>query len=154
MKARCIILGLLVCWCGYADDWPQWRGANRDGHSSETLQVHGLGGGPRILWRAAVGTGFSAISISQNRVYTMGNANDSDTIWCLDAIKGSVLWKKTYPAKLGAVYYEGGPGSTPTVHERKVYTISKWGKIFCLDALTGTEVWNHDLAQEGIKSNR
>jgi outer membrane protein assembly factor BamB len=154
MKARCMILGWLVCWCGYADDWPQWRGANRDGHSSETLQVHGLGAGPRILWRAAVGTGFSAISVSQNRVYTMGNANDSDTIWCLDAVKGSVLWKKTYPAKLGAVYYEGGPGSTPTVHEKKVYTISKWGKVFCLDALTGTEVWNHDLAQEGIKSNR
>jgi outer membrane protein assembly factor BamB len=137
-----------------AADWPRWRGPGRNGISSESIQPRWPADGPKVLWRASVGTGFSSLAISGGKVYTMGNAADRDTIWCFDARNGSPLWHHTYPAKLGPVYYEGGPGSTPTVDDGRVYTIGKWGDVFCLDAGKGTIIWQHDLSKDGVKSNR
>ena len=71
-----------------AADWPQWRGPNRNGISSEKVSAAWPAGGPKVLWRASVGTGFSSISVSQGRVYTMGNTNNQDTVWCFDAKTG------------------------------------------------------------------
>ena len=143
-----------------AADWPQWRGPNRNGISAETgIRTNWPAAGPEILWRALVGTGFSSISISQGRVYTMGNTANRDTIWCFDATTGKPIWQHSYTSQLDPRYYEGGPGSTPTVDIRggaepaRVYTIGKWGDVFCLDAAKGTVLWQRDLRQDGIKPN-
>jgi outer membrane protein assembly factor BamB len=137
-----------------ATDWPQWRGPNRNGVSSEKIRAAWVPEGPRLLWRASVGTGFSSVSVSQRRAYTMGNTNNQDTVWCLDAATGKTAWKHAYPAQLGPQWYEGGPGSTPTVDGNRVFTISKWGDVFCLDAASGTVLWQRDLRQDGLKPNR
>ena len=137
-----------------AGDWPQWRGPDRNGISNEKLAVQWPAAGPKILWRSSVGTGFSSISVTDNRLYTMGNVDDQDTVWCLAVNSGKPLWKHSYSATLGAVYYEGGPGATPTVFSNRVYTIGKWGRVFCFDAIQGTVLWEHNLALDGIKSNR
>ncbi len=137
-----------------AADWPQWRGPNRDGTSAERISTNWPTEGPKVLWRAAVGTGFSSILVSQGRAYTMGNTANQDTIWCFAARTGQELWKHTYPARLDPQYYEGGPGSTPTVDSNRVVTISKWGDVFCLDAARGTVLWQRDLRQDGLKPNR
>jgi len=42
--------------------------------------------------------------------------------------------------------YEGGPNSTPTVDGGRVYTLSRRGHVFCLDAAKGTRLWNMRLA--------
>ena len=72
--------GLLVFLCALtsspAAEWPQWRGPDRNGISSERVPTTWPAEGPKVLWRAAVGTGFSSFSVSQGRVYTMGNTND------------------------------------------------------------------------------
>jgi len=135
-----------------ASDWPQWRGPNRNGVSSE--KVNWPAGGPRTVWRAQVGIGFSSISVSHGRVYTMGNADEKDTIWCLDAATGKPIWQHSYDSALNPQYYEGGPGATPTVQQGKVFTISKWGDVFCLDAEKGTVIWEHHLLKDGIHTNR
>jgi outer membrane protein assembly factor BamB len=135
-----------------ASDWPQWRGPNRNGVSSE--KVNWPAGGPRTVWRAQVGIGFSSISVSHGRVYTMGNADEKDTIWCLDAATGKPIWQHSYDSALNPQYYEGGPGATPTVQQGKVFTISKWGDVFCLDAQKGTVIWEHHLLKDGIHTNR
>jgi outer membrane protein assembly factor BamB len=135
-----------------AGDWPQWRGPNRNGISTE--KVGWPEGGPKTVWRAQVGTGFSSISVSKGRVYTMGNANEKDTIWCLDSANGKLIWQHTYNSALNPQYYEGGPGATPTVHDGKVFTISKWGDVFCLNAQKGTVIWERHLLKDGIHTNR
>ena len=84
----------------------------------------------------------------------MGNTNNEDTIWCLDAGTGKTIWQHTYPAQLGPQWYEGGPGSTPTVDGGRVFTISKWGDAFCLDAARGAVLWQRDLRRDGVKPNR
>jgi outer membrane protein assembly factor BamB len=105
-------------------------------------------------WRANVSTGFSSFAISQGRLFTIGNSNATDIIWCLDARTGRKLWSHSYPAKLDPQYYEGGPTSTPSVADGRVYTLSKWGSAFCLNATNGAVIWRHDFWQEGIRSNR
>ncbi len=147
-------LAVLVASPALCADWPQWRGPNRDGISAEKINQDWAAEEPKVRWRAAVGFGFSSISVSQGRAYTMGNSKDQETIWCFDAVTGRELWSHAYPSKLGAVYHEGGPVSTPTVESNRVYTISKWGDVFCLDAAKGTVIWEHDLRHDGVISNR
>ena len=154
MKLCCIVTAAFVAAPLPAADWPQWRGTNRNGTSSEKVSAAWPAGGPRVLWRASVGTGFSSISVSQGRVYTMGNTNNEDTVWCFDANTGERVWHHSYAAQLGPQWYEGGPGSTPTVEGNRVFTISKWGDVFCFDAAKGAVVWQRDLRRDGIKPNR
>src|SRR5215813_6636528 len=92
-------LGLLAMGCcfsaanrGLAGDWPQWRGPARDGISTETIRTNWSSEGLKVQWRANVGTGFCSIAISEGRAYTMGNSNDQDTVWCLDARTGRQIW--------------------------------------------------------------
>jgi len=150
---RKLVVALLLPLAALGADWPQWRGPERNGVSLEPVSAWPAAG-PRTLWRANVGTGFSSISICDGRVYTMGNSNEQDTVWCFDAGTGRLNWKHTYPAALGPQYYEGGPGSTPTIFSNHVFTISKWGDVFCLDAVKGSVVWQRDLRKEGVQPNR
>ena len=71
-------------------EWPGWRGPERDGISPEAAPAWGSNG-PAVLWRAAVGKGFSSFAVAQGRVYTMGNEAEVDTVFCLDAATGGVL---------------------------------------------------------------
>lgn len=158
MKSACLWFTVVAatgisCVC-FAEDWPQWRGPNRNGISREHIQPHWPVTGPKVVWSAAVGTGFAGISISNGRAYTLGNATNEDTVWCFEARTGALIWKQSYPAQLSPQWYEGGPGATATVEGSRVYTISKWGDVFCFDANSGSIIWRKDLRQDGIKPNR
>lgn len=133
----------------HADDWPHWRGPASDGKSTEKSWTSDWSGnGPHILWKASVGTGFSSVSVANGRAYTMGNADDQDTVFCLDAKTGKPLWKQNYPAELGDKYFDGGTTGTPTVNGDHVFTLSRWGDVFCFEADSGNVVWNRNLAKE------
>jgi outer membrane protein assembly factor BamB len=136
-----------------AADWPQWRGLNRTGISREKVSPFPAAG-PSLLWTASVGTGFSSIAVTGNRLYTMGNTNEHDVVWCLEPASGRTVWAHSFSARADPQFYEGGPGATPTIAEGKVFTINKWGTVLCLDAATGSKAWQHNLWDEGIRSNR
>lgn len=123
-------------------DWPCWRGPERNGVSREAgwscqWDTNSL----PVLWRASVGKGFSSFAVAGGRVYTLGNTDGTDTVFCFDGATGKVLWRHSYPCELQPLSYEGGPGSTPAVDEGRVFTFSKDGHLFCLDAQTGRVVW-------------
>ena len=132
-----------------AADWPNFRGPDHSGISKETgWSSQWSAGSPKRLWEAKVGLGFATLSVSKGRVYTTGNASDTDTVFCFDADTGKALWKHSYAAPRDAKYYEGGTSATPTVDSDRVYTISKRGIVHCLGAADGKVVWTNNLQQE------
>ncbi len=131
-----------------AGDWPCFRGPNADGVSLEKdWLTQWPENGPPVLWRTEVGTGYSAVVVVDNRLFTMGNRENRDTVYCLDASSGEELWKHTYDCPTDANEFEGGPTSTPTVHDGKVYTLSRTGNLFCFDAATGNVKWAIDVPE-------
>jgi outer membrane protein assembly factor BamB len=134
--------GFLLCAPARASDWPNWRGPLHNGVSLETnWNSQWPAGGPKVLWRASVGIGFSSIAVANGRAYTAGNRQDADTLWCFDAATGSNLWKYSYACPVDANLYEGGPSATPTLDEGRAYMLSKKGGLYCLDAESGRIIW-------------
>ena len=155
---ECLFIGVCLVGLGYyssagAADWPNWRGPNYNGISKETGWVAAWPQeGPKVLWRASVGTGFSSIAVSNGRVYAMGNINDRDILYCFEADTGKEIWRQSYPCPLFKKQHEGGPAATPTVHGDAVYTFSKNGDTIRFDVATGKVVWHRDITKElGVK---
>jgi len=121
-------------------EWPQWRGPNRDGTSPETGWL--VNWPPAPLWSKSVGQGWSAPVISEGRLYTMGNADDQDTVLCLDAVSGEELWSQSYDCD---EFIYNGPRATPVVDGDELYTFSWDGQLKCFDKSTGTVLWSKTI---------
>ena len=127
-------------------DWPKWRGPDGNGTASETdWNPAALESGPDILWQASVGAGYSSLAISDGRVYTLGNKNGEDTVYCLDMLSGKVLWEYSYDCSSGQY---PGPKATPAVDGNLVYTSSREGHLYCFNALSGDVVWFKHLVDD------
>ncbi|MFT5130215.1 MAG: outer membrane protein assembly factor BamB [Rhodothermales bacterium] len=129
-------------------DWPHYRGPARTGISEETGFRKSLSAKPTIVWEAEVAIGFGGVAVADGRAIVIGNSDDTDTVYCFDAKTGKSLWRHTYPCKIVANLYEGGPNSTPTIAGGRVYTFGKEGQLFCLDAKTGAVLWESRVAEE------
>lgn len=140
---------LLLSLAAAAADWPQFRGPNRDGKSPESI----VNWPPQMLWTFEAGLGYSSVVVSDGRAYLTGHAKGeagrgTDTVYCLDAASGQVIWTHKYECLTAksddrGTYY--GPRATPTVAAGAVYTVSLEGHLFCLDAATGQVRWFQDL---------
>jgi outer membrane protein assembly factor BamB len=140
-----IVFGQIV----FGEDWPRWRGPELNGISKEkNWSVSWPAEGPKQIWKRNVGIGFSSMAVAQGRVFTLGNKEETDTVYAFDAETGKEIWKHSYACALDPIYYEGGPGSTPTVDGPRVYTLSKRGHLFCFEAATGQIVWQKNLMEE------
>ena len=140
---------VLPAGAAWAEDWPQWRGPNRDGISQEKgWSATWPAEGPNAVWRADVGIGYGTVSISQGRLYAMGNTDDTDTVYCLDANTGSVVWKHSYPCPAKDPNGYPGPRCTPTTDGGRVYALSRQGELFCLDAASGKVNWSKDYRKD------
>ena len=96
----------------FAGDWPQWRGPNRDGVSTEKgLLDKWPEGGPKLVWKAeGVGEGFASVSVKDGMIYTMGDGKETSHVFCLDAKSGKILWTSKAVGKTGG-NYKGTPVS-------------------------------------------
>ena len=145
----CLLICAVLAQPARAADWPQWRGPGHDGVSSESGWADRWpAGGPPIAWKANVGTGFSSFAVAQGRVFTAGNSDNMDTVFCLDADSGKVLWKHSYPADLGDKFFEGGTTGTPVVDGDRAYFLGRWGEVFCFDAASGKVAWSTNVHKE------
>ena len=123
-----------------ADDWPQFRGPNRDGKSAETgLLKQWPEGGPKLLWSATgIGAGFTHVSVAGGLVYVTGMRERQGFLRAYTT-DGKLKWE----APTGGEWWESHPGtrSIPTVRDGLVYLASGIGNVYCFDAATGRQVW-------------
>jgi outer membrane protein assembly factor BamB len=131
-------------------DWPQFLGAHRDGSSNEAgWSTTWEASGPKKLWEAQVGAGYSCVSVAGGKAYTLGNDKGADTLFCFDAVSGKEIWKKSYPCKGGDF---PGPRCSPAIDDGRVYTVSIEGEIKCWSAADGKELWSHKASELGGKA--
>ena len=135
-----------------ADDWPQWRGPNRDGVWEETGIIEKFATTrlkPR--WSVPIGSGYSGPTVADGRVYVTDRQTkpeEVERVLCFDWKTGKDLWKYTYPCSYAKVAYKAGPRASVLIDEGKAYALGATGHLHCLDAAKGNLIWKKDLAVE------
>jgi len=132
-----------------ADDWTSYRGPNQNGSSNEVgWSARFPKAGPKVLWRANVGTGASSVTVKGKLLLTMGNTNSKDIVSCLDAETGKKIWTFDYPNRFSSRMFDGGTASTPTIDGDFVYTFGDLGDLFCLRLKDGKKVWTRNARSD------
>lgn len=128
--------------------WPQWRGPQRDGVSTETglLQSWPAGGPPRLFAATGLGAGFSSVSIANGRIFTMGDLRAGQHVFALEEATGKILWSTRIGGRHDDEY--GGPRATPTLDGDLLYTMDTDGDLVCLETATGKERWRKSLTRD------
>ena len=132
--------------CALAQDWPQWRGANRDAKASGFTAPKTW---PKELtqkWKVSVGLGDATPALVGDKLYIFARQGDDEVIRCLDAANGKELWQEKYAAQAvsGPAAQHSGPRSSPSVADGKVVTLGVSGILTCVDAAKGKTVWHKD----------
>lgn len=147
-----------------ADDWPQWRGPNRDGvWHEEGISSRSPEKGLPAKWKVAVNLGYSGPAVANGRVFLTDYLKDSgnvvndgnvrmaldgnERIVCLNAETGDKIWEHSYPCKY-KIGYPSGPRANPCVHGDKVYCLGAEGNLTCLQTADGKVVWSKELRTE------
>ena len=77
-----------------AIDWPTFGGPERNHVSREKgMRTDWKDEEPQILWSQEVGLGYSSVVEVRGKAYTQGYSNGKNTLFCVDAMSGEVLWK-------------------------------------------------------------
>jgi outer membrane protein assembly factor BamB len=152
-----LILSILQPGVLRANDWPQWRGLNRDGVWDETgLMQLFPAGGLKVRWRASVGWGFSSPVVAQGRVYLTDSElmkpRARERLRCFDEITGQALWTHAYDVTYEDWAFDAtqeiGPVATPIVQDARIYTLGRTSRLFCLDARKGEVLWQRNLQKD------
>jgi outer membrane protein assembly factor BamB len=152
-RAILSILLSLVCGSIIAQDVAQWRGPNRDGIYTETgLLKKWPDGGPKLLWHFdELGDGHTSAAVTGSGIYTSGMIDGTGYVFALD-LSGKLLWKKEYGKEWAENW--NGTRSTPLVIDDKLYVLSSYWKLVCMNTSNGQVIWSADLEKEyGAKNN-
>ena len=120
-----------------ADDWPQWRGPQRDGEWRETGIVSRFSSDQLPLrWRVPVGSGYSGPTVAKGRVYVTDRLLDPqrERVLCFDMETGKELWKVTYDFPYKGIGYQAGPRASVSIEDGRAYALGAMGHFHCLDA--------------------
>ena len=132
-----------------ADDWPQWRGKNRDGVSAERgLLKTWPKEGPKLAWTAkGAGDGYSSFAVAGGKVYTLGARGGTEFVIAFDEGTGRKVWEMANGARFNNDRGDG-PRGTPTVNGGQVYAYGASGDLSALDAATGKMIWKVNVLQQ------
>jgi len=130
-------------------DWPQWRGANRDGISKETgFTKQWPAAGPSTVWSISnIGEGYGSLAIRGDRIYVQGTRGEASVVFALNRADGKQVWSTA----LGPKVNEGrgnGPRSTPTLDGDLMYVMTENGDLACLRLGNGSAVWKKNILSD------
>ena len=123
----------------FAQDWPQWRGLNRDGKVTGFTAPQTW---PKALaqkWKTTVGLADATPALVGDKLFVFARQGSDEVILCLDAGSGKELWQNKYAAEAasGPSGSHPGPRNSPTVADGKVVTLGVSGVVSCVDAADG-----------------
>jgi outer membrane protein assembly factor BamB len=134
-----------------ADEWPQWRGPERDGVWRESGIISEFPeDGLEVRWRQPIGAGYSGPTVADGRVYVtdrLVKPEQIERVHCFDWKNGSKRWTFEYPCAY-TISYTAGPRASITIDDDRAFVLGAMGHLHCLDAGTGKVLWKRDLNQE------
>ena len=162
MSNRCQSWSLLnLSWCFQlyscsshrsSQDWPDWRGSNRDGVWRETGIIRKFKSNTiPVKWSIPCGPGYSGPTVAGGKVYLtdrITKPEESERVLCVDATDGKIIWTHSYPCPYGNMSYPNGPRASVVISDGKAYSLGTMGHLFCFDASNGSILWKHNLDQE------
>ena len=143
---KAVIIGCLILICTgsmLAQDWPQWRGPNRDGKAIKFSVPEKWPEKLTPKWKIMVGEGTdSTPALVGDKLYVFTRQGGNEVILCVDADTGKEIWKDSYAAEanLSADRDHPGPRSSPAVADGMVVTFGISGTLSCLD-ISGNIKW-------------
>ena len=150
-------IALLVAATASADDWPQFRGPNRDGKWNETGLLKTFpDDGLKIRWRAPVSFGWSSPVVVKGLIFVtdaeLRKPAAKERVHCFEETTGKPLWTfsydVTYPEWAFVPGQSVGPTATPIVEDGRLYAVGANGHVHCLDTQTGSVLWEKNLGSE------
>ena len=133
-----------------AEDWPQWRGPNRDGVWNETGIVKRFATERlKPKWTAKVGSGYSGPTVAQGRVFVtdrLVEPKQIERVHAFDERTGKPVWSYAYDCPYLKVGYQAGPRASVTIDEGRAFALGTMGHLHVLDAATGKILWKADLS--------
>ena len=128
-----------------AQDWPQWRGPNRDGSVESFTLPSTWPEGLTEQWTVDVGLGYATPVIVGDRIYMYTRQEGDEVMLAMDVDTGDVVWRSGYPAPFelmpAAARHGPGPKSTPTFADGRLFTLGMSGIVTAWDADTGRHLW-------------
>jgi outer membrane protein assembly factor BamB len=135
-----------------SQDYPQWRGQNRDGSASAFVE-------PKVWpeklirrWKVVVGEGYATPLVIGNTVYSFTRQNGEELMTALDVETGKTIWRTKYPAPyvIGdpTKAHGSGPKATPLFHDGKLFTLGISGVVSAFDAANGKLLWQKPAPPE------
>ncbi|HID23275.1 MAG TPA: hypothetical protein EYP14_12850, partial [Planctomycetaceae bacterium] len=137
-----------------SDDWPGFRGPNRDGVVLDAaLRTDWKAHPPKLLWRHPVGIGWSSFAVVDGLCFTQEQRGEKELVVCYDFDTGQQIWTHSDQARFSEVLGGDGPRATPIVHESRVYALGAEGILNCLDAKTGKRLWSRNILKDARTDN-
>ncbi len=134
-----------------SDEWPQWRGAQRDGIWRETGIIKQFATKQlKPRWSSPIAQGYSGPTVAGGYVYVMDRftkPEEIERVLCFDWKTGKEVWKHSYPARY-SIQYGLGPRASVTIDRGKAYTLGAMAHFHCYNAKTGKVLWKKDLLNE------
>jgi outer membrane protein assembly factor BamB len=135
-------------WTPTTVEWPMFRGPRGDSRVVESGADLEWTGEPKILWRLPVGPAWSSFSHVSGRLFTQEQREEEESVTCIDAATGTVIWRTGFPCRFSDVVAGAGPRATPTYLDGRLYTFGAKAILACLEASTGKVLWQRDLMAE------
>lgn len=135
-----------------SDEWPDWRGPNRDGKWTEKGILKKFDSDQlKIKWSVPVASGYSGPSVSGHKVYLtdrISQPEEIERVLCFDANNGNEIWSYSYDCEYTGVGYPAGPRASVIIDENSAYSLGTMGHLFCFQKETGKILWQKDLNKE------
>lgn len=136
----------------FSQEWPDWRGENRDAIWNETGIVEQF---PTTNltpeWSVSIGPGYTGPTVANDKVYLMDRREapeQMERVLCFNAETGNLIWQHTYKCVYSGIGYQAGPRASVVIDDGKAYSLGSMGHLYCFDAENGTVIWKRDLNEQ------
>lgn len=143
---------LLLANAASAQEWPGWRGPNRDGAATAFTAPNAWPEQLKMKWKIPVGIGHSSPVVAGRNIYLHSRQGEQEVVSALDLDSGKLLWRDSYAVAYtmnpAAVPHGKGPKSTPVLSGGRLYTLGITGVLSCYDLKSGKLQWRKEFSKQ------